>query len=141
MPRLDRRRERRGGSRGSPASPFCSSLGSLALWFAEPGVEHAVAIALVAFAIGTIGVEFATVFTNAMMPDLVPEERLGRLSGTGWAVGYVGGLVSLVFALGFLVADPVTRQDPLRPDTALRSSIPTASRATGRRARSRRSGT
>lgn len=83
-------------------------LGSLALWFTAPGAEYAVVIALLAFAIGTIGVEFATVFTNAMMPDLVDESRLGRLSGTGWAVGYVGGLISLVIALGLLVADPVS---------------------------------
>src|SRR5262245_8928952 len=43
-----------------------------------------------------------------MMPSLVPPERLGRLSGTGWAVGYVGGLVSLVVVLGFLAANPQT---------------------------------
>ena len=55
-----------------------------------------------------IGVEFATVFNNAMMPTLVPPERLGRLSGTGWATGYVGGLVSLVVVLGFLAANPQT---------------------------------
>ena len=55
-----------------------------------------------------IGAEFATVFNNAMMPSLVPPERLGRLSGTGWAVGYVGGLVSLVVVLGFLAANPQT---------------------------------
>jgi UMF1 family MFS transporter len=82
--------------------------GSIALWFSAPGAENAIAIALIAFAIGTIGVEFATVFTNAMMPDLVDENRLGRLSGTGWAVGYVGGLISLVIALSLLVADPVS---------------------------------
>jgi UMF1 family MFS transporter len=81
-------------------------IGSAALWLAVPGEAHAVAIALIAFAVGTVGVEFATVFTNAMMPDLVDEDRLGRLSGTGWAVGYVGGLISLVIALGLLVADP-----------------------------------
>jgi UMF1 family MFS transporter len=81
-------------------------IGSAALWLAVPGTPHAVAIALIAFAVGTVGVEFATVFTNAMMPDLVDEDRLGRLSGTGWAVGYVGGLISLVIALGLLVADP-----------------------------------
>lgn len=80
--------------------------GAASLWFAAPGAEHAVAIALVGFAIATIGAEFATVFTNAMMPDLVEEGRLGRLSGTGWAVGYVGGLVSLVAVLGLLVASP-----------------------------------
>lgn len=80
--------------------------GAGSLWFAVPGAEHAVAIALVGFAVATIGAEFATVFINAMMPDLVDEGRLGRLSGTGWAVGYVGGLVSLVAMLGFFVANP-----------------------------------
>lgn len=82
--------------------------GSLALWWAAPGAEAAVAIALVAFAVATIGAEFATVFTNAMMPSLVDESRLGRLSGTGWAVGYVGGLVSLVVTLGLMVGNPDT---------------------------------
>jgi UMF1 family MFS transporter len=79
-----------------------------ALWLAVPGAEGAVLIALAAFALGTVGVEFATVFNNAMMPDLVEEGRMGRLSGTGWAVGYCGGLLSLVFVLAFLVADPVS---------------------------------
>ena len=81
---------------------------SVALWYAAPGAGSAVVIALGAFAIGTIAVEFATVFTNAMMPDLVPAEKLGRLSGIGWATGYAGGLVSLVIALGLLAADPET---------------------------------
>ena len=45
--------------------------GSVGLWFAAPGRRRAIAIAIVAFAVGTIGTEFATVFTNAMMPDLV----------------------------------------------------------------------
>jgi MFS transporter, UMF1 family len=81
-------------------------LGAGSLWFAAPGADHAVMIALVGFAIGTVGMEFANVFTNAMMPDLVEESRIGRLSGTGWAVGYVGGLVSLVVMLGFFVANP-----------------------------------
>ncbi|MGE3877227.1 MAG: MFS transporter, partial [Parvibaculaceae bacterium] len=80
--------------------------GSAMLWFGTPG--GGVALVLVAFAIGTIGAEFATVFTNSMMPSLVPKERIGRLSGTGWATGYIGGLVSLVFTLGFLAANPQT---------------------------------
>ena len=99
-----------GGSRKPWIAAFSVLLvaGSFALWWAAPGADQAVAIALVAFAVGTIGAEFATVFTNAMMPDLVDESRLGRLSGTGWGIGYVGGLVSLVVALGFLVGDPAT---------------------------------
>ena len=43
-----------------------------------------------------------------MMPTLVPPERMGRLSGTGWAIGYIGGIVSLIVVLGFLAADPKT---------------------------------
>lgn len=83
-------------------------LGSAALWFVVPGAPSAVLIAVVAFAVATIGSEFATVFNNAMMPSLVSEEKLGRLSGIGWAAGYVGGLLCLVIALGFLVASPET---------------------------------
>lgn len=63
---------------------------------------------LIAYGIATIGVEFATVFNNAMMPTLVPPERIGRLSGTGWATGYIGGILSLILVLGFMAANPVT---------------------------------
>ncbi len=80
--------------------------GSMLLWYGHPADPNAVLIVLTAFVLGTIGVEFATVFTNAMMPDLVPPERLGRLSGTGWAVGYFGGLMTLVIVLGLIAARP-----------------------------------
>ncbi|WP_417677839.1 MFS transporter [Roseibium sp.] len=78
------------------------------LWYAAPGAPSGVTTALIAFAVATLSIEFATVFNNAMMPDLVPPERIGRLSGAGWATGYAGGLVSLVIALGFLAANPET---------------------------------
>jgi UMF1 family MFS transporter len=81
-------------------------LASATLWLGKPGDAAAIPLVLVAFAIGTVAVEFATVFNNAMMVRLVPAEHIGRLSGTGWAVGYLGGLVSLVLTLGFLAASP-----------------------------------
>jgi UMF1 family MFS transporter len=80
--------------------------GCTALWFAVPGAPYAVPLAMIAFAMATIGAEFATVFTNAMMPSLVPAHQLGRLSGTGWAIGYVGGLISLALMLALFVASP-----------------------------------
>ena len=83
-------------------------VGSALLWFAVPGTPYAIPLALFAFGLGTIGAEFATVFTNSMMPDLVSEERMGRLSGYGWAAGYVGGLTSLVIVLGLLAGSPQT---------------------------------
>jgi len=83
-------------------------IGSSLMWFGKPGDVSVIPPLLFAYAIATIGVEFATVFNNAMMPTLVPPERIGRLSGTGWATGYIGGILSLILVLGFLAANPET---------------------------------
>src|SRR5712691_4561988 len=83
-------------------------IGASLMWFGRPGEASVIPPLLFAYAIATVGVEFATVFNNAMMPTLVPPERIGRLSGTGWATGYLGGIVSLVLVLGFLAANPET---------------------------------
>lgn len=77
------------------------------LWFAVPDGSNLTLI-LVAVVIGLLGMEFAAVFNNAMMPSLVPRARLGRLSGSAWALGYVGGIVSLILVLGFLAAQPAS---------------------------------
>ncbi|WP_296643317.1 MFS transporter [Roseinatronobacter sp.] len=79
------------------------ALGAASLWFAVPNADPVtIALVLLAFAIGLVGLEFGIVFTNATLPDLGTREDLGQISGTGWALGYVGGLVSLVVMLLFL---------------------------------------
>lgn len=116
-----------------PRKPWIAFFGALLfigcamLWFAIPGAPYAVLFGLLGYVIATLGAEFATVFNNAMMPTLAPPEKLGRLSGTGWAVGYVGGLVSLVIALGFLATDPETGKTLLGRDPAF--GLDSASRA------------
>src|ERR1700719_703010 len=77
-------------------------IGSCLMWIGEPGSPGIILPLLLAYSIASVGVEFATVFNNAMMPTLVPPDRIGRLSGTGWATGYVGGILSLILVLGFL---------------------------------------
>ena len=83
-------------------------IGSGLMWFGKPGDASVIPPLLLAYGIATIGVELATVFNNAMMPSLVPPDQIGRLSGTGWATGYVGGILSLILVLGFLAANPET---------------------------------
>ncbi|WP_375414287.1 MFS transporter [uncultured Bradyrhizobium sp.] len=85
-------------------------IGSASMWIGRPGDPSVIPPLLIAYGIATIGVEFATVFNNAMMPSLVPPDRIGRLSGTGWATGYVGGILSLILVLGFLAANPETQR-------------------------------
>ncbi len=76
------------------------------LWFTLPDPGHAM-WALVFVALSSIAFEFGMVFYNAMLPDLVGPERVGRVSGWGWGLGYAGGLACLVIALfGFVQGDP-----------------------------------
>jgi UMF1 family MFS transporter len=78
-------------------------LGCVALWWVKPAAgPEALFWALAAITVITIGAEVSIVFNNAMLPTLVRHERIGRLSGFAWGLGYVGGIVSLmVVLLGF----------------------------------------
>jgi UMF1 family MFS transporter len=41
-----------------------------------------------------------------MLPELVDDEHMGRLSGWGWGLGYIGGLTCLIVALFAFVQAP-----------------------------------
>ncbi len=77
-------------------------ISTFSLWFAEPNLENTFWV-LLAYTFGFIAADFSTVFTNAMMPSLEKPEKLGKLSGAGWGLGYIGGLVSLIIMLGLFV--------------------------------------
>ncbi|WP_374447518.1 MFS transporter [Stella sp.] len=76
-----------------------------ALWYVRPDPSY-VPLALALAVVAVIAFEVATVFYNAMLPDLVPPGRIGRWSGWAWGVGYLGGLLCLVVALFGLVMAP-----------------------------------
>lgn len=80
-------------------------LGAWGLWYAAPGNFNLILI-LLSFGIGLIGMEFATTFTNAMMPDLADPKDIGRISGNGFAFGYLGGFLSLVIMLALFAEGP-----------------------------------
>lgn len=73
-------------------------LGAAGLWFLMPD-QPALIQAVTLFGIGLIGVEFATIFTNALLPGLAPRDEIGRLSGSGYAFGYLGGVAALAMML------------------------------------------
>ena len=76
-------------------------IGSFLLWYASPNMTDYTFI-LIVFAVGLIGVEFSTTFSNAMLPDIADTQEVGHVSGTGWAFGYLGGLIALLFVLCFI---------------------------------------
>ena len=74
-------------------------IGSGALWWTAPQ-DFSMLWALAFFGLGLIGAEFAAIFTNSYLPDLHPDKaERGRISGSGWAFGYVGGVVALIAML------------------------------------------
>ncbi len=82
-------------------------VGAAGLWSLTP-VSPPLVQAMVFFGIGLIGMEFATIFTNALLPSLAPRDEVGRLSGSGFAFGYLGGVLSLAVMLAFFAENATT---------------------------------
>lgn len=57
---------------------------------------------LLFFIIANIGYNAALTFYDAFLKELTVDERMGRLSGYGWATGYVGGFFSLLLVAPFI---------------------------------------
>jgi UMF1 family MFS transporter len=86
------------------AATLIATLATAALYAVVPGQ---VVAALVIFIVADIAFEFATVFYNAFLPDITTERNIGRVSGWGWGLGYIGGLLALAIALVTLVQPEV----------------------------------
>jgi MFS transporter, UMF1 family len=76
------------------------------LWYGRPTPEVALMVLAIA-ALTNLAFEIAGVFYNAMLPEIVSREYLGRLSGWAWGLGYAGGLACLILVLyGFVQPEP-----------------------------------
>lgn len=76
------------------------------LWTVRPQPSD-VWRAILLVGLGTLAAELAVVFYNAMLPALASGDRIGRWSGWGWGMGYLGGLGCLLLAwFGFVAEDP-----------------------------------
>lgn len=62
------------------------------------------------FILAEIGYRGGQVFYNALLPDIASQEEMGRVSGNGWAIGSVGGIVCLLFILPVIM---LTKSNPL----------------------------
>jgi UMF1 family MFS transporter len=55
--------------------------------------------AFILFVVANIGFEGALPFYNAWLPEISTEEDVGRVSGIGYAAGYVGAMLTIIIAL------------------------------------------
>ena len=78
------------------------AVGSTALWFTLPDGSN-MWLMLSAFGLGFVGAEYALIFINSQLPDLGDDSNVGEISGSGFAFGYIGGLISLAVMLMLFV--------------------------------------
>ncbi len=72
-------------------------IGLLFLWNAAPG--SSVIWVLLAYTLAAVAAEFSTVFNDSMLPRLVTRAQIGRVSNVAWGLGYLGGMIVLIFVL------------------------------------------
>ncbi len=72
---------------------------TILLFFVQPGM---VLIAAALFLLANAGYEGGLVFYDAFLPEITTPSNFGRVSGLGFAFGYVGSLAILLISIPFL---------------------------------------
>jgi MFS transporter, UMF1 family len=75
-----------------------------ALAFVSPGM---IAVAMALFILANAGFEGGIIFYNSFLPNITDEDHYGRISGYGFAAGYLGGFVIILGLLPLLLNDKI----------------------------------
>ena len=81
------------------------------LYFVAPGY---IVLGMALIILSNFAYAIGENFIASFLPDLGPPEDLGKISGFGWALGYVGGLFAAGFTLAFLGAATAENFDRIR---------------------------
>jgi MFS transporter, UMF1 family len=101
------------GGRRKPWIFFFSivlALSTATLWFGEPmGMGLGLAGVGMVIAVSNVAYDGSLVFHSAMLPAIVPPQRVGWWSGLGLGLGNIAGIILLLFVLVFfyLPAEPL----------------------------------
>jgi UMF1 family MFS transporter len=71
-----------------------------ALFFVQKGD---IVAGMVLFILAEIGYRSGQVFYNGLLPEIAAPHEIGRVSGNGWAIGSVGGILCLLIVLPIIV--------------------------------------
>lgn len=78
------------------ASYLLTVVTTAALYWVAPGYAL---LGVLLIVLSSFAFSIGEAFIASFLPGLGPPEDLGKISGFGWALGYVGGMVSAVFVL------------------------------------------
>ncbi len=75
--------------------------GMYLLWYSPPGAPNGISLVMLGLIMASTMVGFAEVFNNSTLATIETPENSGWLSGLGYGVGYISGLLALIM---FLIA-------------------------------------
>jgi MFS transporter, UMF1 family len=78
------------------ASYLLTVAATAALYFVAPGYAW---LGVILIVVSNFGYSIGEAFIASFLPGLGPPQDLGRISGFGWSLGYVGGMTSAIVVL------------------------------------------
>jgi MFS transporter, UMF1 family len=78
------------------ASYLLTVIATAALYFVAPGYAL---LGVLLIIVSNFAYSIGEAFIASFLPDLGPPQDLGKISGFGWALGYIGGMASAIFVL------------------------------------------
>ncbi|TCS42467.1 MFS transporter [Reinekea marinisedimentorum] len=80
-----------------------SVIGTACLYFVGPGN---IALGLIFLVISNTAWMLSESFNASLLTDISNKQNIGRISGIGWGVGYIGGLLSLIIVSLIIKSSP-----------------------------------
>ena len=74
-------------------------LGMALLWYSPPGAPDGIWLVMFGLILASAMVGFSEVFNNSVLATIETPENSGWLSGMGYGVGYIAGLIALILFL------------------------------------------
>ena len=81
---------------------LCISIGAVGmalLWYSPPGAPNGIWIVMFGLILASAMVGFSEVFNNSVLATIETPENSGWLSGMGYGLGYISGLIALILFL------------------------------------------
>ena len=72
------------------------------LWFSKPSQSYLL-YTLVVVGIANLFYELSLIFYNSLLKDISTDKNLGKSSGFGFALGYIGGIVILLISIKLFI--------------------------------------
>ena len=72
------------------------------LWFSKPSSSYLLYTLLVV-GVANLFYELSLIFYNSLLKDISVDKNLGKSSGFGFALGYIGGIVILLISINFFI--------------------------------------